>query len=399
MLEDYRADSEFARALRLDLVDELVEKRAIGSAEWKRAFAAVPRHVFVPRVFLPEDNGVYEPLDGTDPRRRERWLRHVYTDDTCVTQLDGDDQAWERALAHGTVRARRVTCASPRPSLMAGMLRELDLTPGDRVLEIGTGTGYGAALLCERVGADHVTSVDTDPVLVDRARSALASLNHTPELAVVDAGKGLPRVEGYGKLIATTPFSDIPAAWLDQVNEGGAILAGLFRPLEGGILVSLTVSGGRAVGGFSSHRAVAYTPVRDVEAPSALDLHRRITEEDEESATAEPTELDAFSVLRDAHARFFIALASDLTEIRVKYPAYPEEQWLLARDGSWACVLATAEGFTVKQGGKRNVWEEFVAIHREWHRLGRPRRNRFGLTVTKTANEIWLDSPENLLAL
>lgn len=65
-------------------------------------------------------------------------------------------------------------------SLMARMLEALDVRDGDRVLEIGTGTGYNAALLCHRVGSHNVVSIDIDPALIAAARSRLASLGHHP---------------------------------------------------------------------------------------------------------------------------------------------------------------------------------------------------------------------------
>ena len=75
---------------------------------------------------------------------------------------------------------------------MVGMLDALDLGDHPRVLEIGTGTGYNAALMCHVLGDAAVHSVDVDPVLVDTARARLDSLGHHPLLAVGDGRAGTP---------------------------------------------------------------------------------------------------------------------------------------------------------------------------------------------------------------
>ena len=84
------------------------------------------------------------------------------------------------------------TSSSSLPALVLTMLEALEVTDGDRVLEIGTGSGYNAVLLCERLGSDRVTSVDIDPELVELARERLAANGYTPALAAVD-GAAIPR--------------------------------------------------------------------------------------------------------------------------------------------------------------------------------------------------------------
>jgi protein-L-isoaspartate O-methyltransferase len=135
--------------LRAALVEHLTDTGVLHSERWRRAFERVPRHVFVPRVFLDRDaDGRFVPLDGDHPDRRDEWLRTVYSDDTLITQLDGDDDVWKTALAEGSVTGLP-TSSSSQPALMATMLEALEVGDGQRVLEIGTGTGYNAALMCE----------------------------------------------------------------------------------------------------------------------------------------------------------------------------------------------------------------------------------------------------------
>jgi protein-L-isoaspartate O-methyltransferase len=68
-----------------------------------------------------------------------------------------------RADGRGQDTGQEPASSSSQPSLMVRMLEALDLHDNDRVLEIGTGTGFNAALLCHRLGDRNVYSVDVDP--------------------------------------------------------------------------------------------------------------------------------------------------------------------------------------------------------------------------------------------
>jgi protein-L-isoaspartate O-methyltransferase len=69
---------------------------------------------------------------------------------------------------------------------MAAMLHSLDVREGMTVLEVGTGSGYNAALLATRLGDDAVTSIELDPALTQRARIALAATGHCPTVITGD---------------------------------------------------------------------------------------------------------------------------------------------------------------------------------------------------------------------
>ncbi len=119
------------------------------------------------------------------------------------------------------------TSSSTMPSLMARMLEALDVQDGHRVLEIGTGTGYNAALLCHRLGSGKVVSIDVDPTLVAVARDHLAGLDYHPILVVGDGAAGVARHGPYDRIIATAAVPEIPVPWIEQLTPGGKILANL----------------------------------------------------------------------------------------------------------------------------------------------------------------------------
>jgi protein-L-isoaspartate(D-aspartate) O-methyltransferase len=112
---------------------------------------------------------------------------------------------------------------------MVIMLDQLGLAPGQRVLEIGAGTGYNAALMKHIVGpSGTVVSVDIDPDLVTQARDHLANAGY-PDVTVVaaDGAEGYPPYAPYDRVIATVGVSDLAPAWLDQIGPGGRIVVPL----------------------------------------------------------------------------------------------------------------------------------------------------------------------------
>ncbi|MBU2666589.1 methyltransferase domain-containing protein [Actinoplanes bogorensis] len=152
------------------------------------AFAEVPREVFVPEGFQRRDGTWAEPADPD-------FLDIVYSDDVLVTKVDG----------------RTPVSSSSQPSLMALMLETLDVRPGQTVLEIGTGTGYNAALL-SHLGA-RVVSIDVQADVVERARAALARAqvgNVRVELA--DGYAGRPGLDA-DHVIVTVGVAGISPHW------------------------------------------------------------------------------------------------------------------------------------------------------------------------------------------
>ncbi|HMH38968.1 MAG TPA: methyltransferase domain-containing protein, partial [Streptosporangiaceae bacterium] len=178
--------------LRERLVAEVLQTSGIGDERIAAALRDVPRHLFLPH--LP-------PADA-------------YLDDAIVTKRDADGQP---------------ISSSSQPAIMAIMLDQLTLAPGQRVLEIGAGTGYNAALMRHIVGpSGTVISVDIEADLADRAREHLASAGY-PDVTVVaaDGADGYPPGAPYDRVIATVGVSDLAPAWLHQAGPGARIVVPL----------------------------------------------------------------------------------------------------------------------------------------------------------------------------
>jgi methyltransferase of ATP-grasp peptide maturase system len=377
--------------LRAALVEHLTGTGVLRSERWRRAFERVPRHVFVPRLFLDRNSdGRFTPLDGDRPECREEWLRTAYSDDTLVTQLDGDEQAWKTAVATGSVTGVP-TSSSSQPALMATMLEALDVEDGQRVLEIGTGTGYNAALMCEALGSGHAVSVDIDAGLVESAKERLAVLGYRPILGAADGGDGFADGAPYDRIMATCSLPAVPPAWIAQTRRGGRILVNLHRPLGGGALVLLTAEDETHASGRFLPDYGGFMPTRTYATPVALDLFSSV---DQYLGTTRETSV-TIDVL-DGPFAMFAALRVPAQRLGILPEDGPEQDWLLASDGSWACQTATADGTSiVTQAGGMRLWDMIESAHAEWDELGKPPREGFGFTVADGRQFMWIGSPSS----
>lgn len=110
-----------------------------------------------------------------------------------------------------------------QPYIVALMLEALALTPADRVLEVGTGSGYVTALLAEI--AAQVVSVERYAVLADDAASLLARLGYTNVKVIVgDGSQGFPANAPYDAIIVSAAAPEVPRALLTQLAEGGRMI-------------------------------------------------------------------------------------------------------------------------------------------------------------------------------
>jgi len=111
-----------------------------------------------------------------------------------------------------------------QPSVVAIMTTALDLDPRHRVLEIGTGSGYQAAVLSQLVA--HVDSIEIVAPLADAARTRLAALGYTRvEVRTGDGYAGWPEHAPYDRILLTAAPPKVPDALFDQLAQGGVLVA------------------------------------------------------------------------------------------------------------------------------------------------------------------------------
>jgi protein-L-isoaspartate(D-aspartate) O-methyltransferase len=159
---------------------------------------------------------------------------------------------------------------------MAKMLEALDLQPGHRVLEVGLGTGYNAALLKTLVGpTGRVVSIDNQPDCVLDATARLDG--YGVETAVADGYKGWPESAPYDRIIATASVAGCPRNWWQQLAPEGLLVLPMRFP--DGLAAQAVATLRRTTGGFQSLAVTGggFMPLRREGDPANAALPRTIT--------------------------------------------------------------------------------------------------------------------------
>ena len=366
------------------LADQLAATGALTRPHWRAALHAVPRHLFVPRAAWANDAVVDR---ATSP---QGWLDVVYSDVPLVTQLDegGTDVRSGEGL---------YTSSCSAPGAVIDTLERLSPEPGDRVLEIGTGTGWTAALLEWRAGRGTVTSVEIDPALLAQAAVSLEAAGYAPHLVNGDGAAGWPDGAPYDRVHSTCAVARVPFEWVEQCRPGGVLVTPYQPPFSDGHLVRLTVGRDGTAAGHCEC-GMNYMMMRSQRWPAA-DARAWVEHgpaQDTKSVTAtDPRLIGAApagaSLAISAYAPGVMRVVGD------------DAVWLLDALGpgsSWACAnydRGTA-GFEVQQCGPRRLWDETETSFFRWLALGSPGRDRFGLTVARGRQQLWLDDPGNVLS-
>ncbi|WP_230396492.1 methyltransferase domain-containing protein [Streptomyces blattellae] len=352
------------------------------TSDWAPSFAAVDRAAFLPDLMWPWDMATATAAIIDRAQDDAAWYGYADTDMPIVTQ-------WDDGQHRGTAPGHTPTSSASAPSVVYGMLRDLDADTGMRVLDIGTGVGETAALLAHRCGWRNVFTVDVDPAVSRRARECLCRLGLYVTTVVGDGAYGYPPAALYDRLLATYAVRIVPTTWITQTRPGGVIVVpwGTYYSNRDAV-GRLVVKDGAASGRFT--RAVEFMKDRHGRAPYP-DHDEYVTDwstASKRTADLPPTELDA--------ARYALGLAVP----DCAHTAYAEPDgtsaawWYSLRDRSWAAARWPDEGpAIVYQHGPRRLWDEVEAAHRWWEVRARPSVEQYGLTVDPSGATVWLDEP------
>ena len=190
------------------MVNVLKQNGRLSSDNVEKSFRSIPRHLFINRL---REGQHWVTLDPFHPK--DEYLDKIYSaDNAIVLHKDGGDPT-----------------SSSAPDLMAMMLDGLDLDEGMKVLEIGTGTGYNAALLANIAGEDLVYSIENQPEVAKEAKTNIGRAGFQRIYTICEDGScGYPQGAPYHRIIATASIFDLPAPWLEQLVEGGILVAPLW---------------------------------------------------------------------------------------------------------------------------------------------------------------------------
>jgi methyltransferase of ATP-grasp peptide maturase system len=371
------------------LADELAAAGKLTSPQWRAAVEAVPRHVFVPSFYVRREGRMITVTDTS-----LEWLEQVYSNTALVTKISQDESGGPPVFLS----------SSSTPGLMTRMLEALAIHDGHRVLEIGTGTGYNAALLCHRLGETCVFSVDVEPDLVEQARARLAELGYHPSLVTGDGAAGLAQNAPFDRIIATCSVPAIPWPWVEQTAIGGVILTDIKVGLAAGNLVRLTrVATDRAEGMFDAGQA-AFMELRHTPGTAGRIPYQRPAEST--PAIESVTVLDPRTPWSNPVVWFLAALRLG-GHYRLGYtggdPQHgPEAVSLTVPDGSRAEITLTPDadgGHAVRETGPLRLWLQVEHAHQVWEGAGRPGWPHLGLAVAADTQTIFVDHPGATLAV
>lgn len=345
-------------------VQQLKTEGLIHSEAVERAFRKVRRDLLLESCFkFDKDAVVCLPVksDLNDPAV----LELIYSDEALITRIGPDGKP---------------TSSTSQPALMANMLELLDLKPGMRVLEIGAGTGYNAALMAEIIGDPSlVTTIDIQPDVIEQTSRLLAKAGYGGiRVLLRDGFLGCPERAPFDRIVGTVCCTDLSPHWANQLAPDGNMLI----PLQHGgpnttPLMKVSKENGNLVGciagwsGFMNIQGEMSIQHPWARAPwdSSLDDSsiRRLPPLPEMPDCG--WEWEKLTLL-DFH--YFLALEDRRTcNLQRGFGLWDENK------GFVLSPFSKEQEPVTRLYGDESLYREYLEIYERWHALGRPRARDF----------------------
>ncbi|RKZ25089.1 hypothetical protein DRQ20_05800 [bacterium] len=360
--------------LNKKMIEDVKKKGFMKEKEIEKAFLKTPRHFFVPTLYeYEEGKWIKYELDYENPQKEI--LEKIYRDMPLVVAMKEDE----------------VLSTTSMPTVMTMMIEEGKVKKKDRVMELGTGTGYNACVLANLTG-ERVVSIEIIPEVAELARENIkrAGMEERVKVITGDGGFGYPEDAPYTVFIITSASSDITRYWVDQLEEGGRIVLPLVtRGME--TIVSLEKKG-EILEGKPSY----YVRFLQLRGPSSIISNYGISEKQMRPLSRiikkfakEDEEIKEMvdKLERRERMDFFFFLA--LTEEYATALHSEEFEWGYGiwdrTPGKGGFVFYLQDRVVV--WGDEGVKKKFMNAYKGWERAGKPALKDYTLTVYPVGKE------------
>ncbi|KUJ43324.1 protein-L-isoaspartate O-methyltransferase [Streptomyces albus subsp. albus] len=360
------------------MVDRLEADGDLQPGPVRDALLALPREVLMPQAYVRRSKSEENPprwdlLEWTAVADREELLRILYSGGSVLIQHDGEPIL---SRIPGPRSGGQITSMSSTVGMTAGLLQELDLRPGHRVLDVGTGAGVTAAVASFVCGDVGVVTLDRDRHVSAAARARLAALGYQPAVVTGDGAAGWPGGAPYERIFLSYAIGRAPEALVEQLAPGGRALANLtgMSPSWPGLAVITRTAGGRVE---AELRAVEFGH-RPGHGFERIFLSRAFLDR---IATGEGAQTFSSRIgpPPDEPRALWLALEGLFPGLVRNWGA---DHLMLGAPacGSWVTAQVDgAGGWTVCSHGPRDIWEEIQTTAARWYAAGRPDAYRLHL--------------------
>lgn len=365
-----RAAEDLAAAGRAKMVAALEESGCLVPGMLREALLALPREVLMPQAYArrsaPDQPPCWQLLEWASDADRDELAELLHGGASVPVQHAGEPLL---GRVPGPRSGGSMTAMSSTMNMTVPLLTLLDLKPGNRFLDIGTGAGVTAAVGCFIAGDAHVVTLDLDAHVGDGARERLAALGYRPTVLTGDGQAGWPQQAPYDRIFVSFGLPQVPPALVAQLATGGRALMTVSStsPSWPGLAVITRTARGRV---RAELRAVEFGH----RAGSGFEQVFLSTEfkarvNGEKGAWSQTSRLEP---PRRTERGFWTALGAlrpglvrDSTADGLVIGAPGCGSWMRTRpdgDGAWQVTGA----------GARDIWDELHTVAALWRRAGSP---------------------------
>jgi len=197
------------QTLNKQMTEQVKKRGFLKNPEYEKAFLSTQRHFFIPVLYDIENQEwkKYE-VNYSDPQ--EEIMKKIYVDTPLVISVEQEN----------------VVSTSSQPTVMSMMIEEAKLKKGEKVLEVGAGSGYNASVMSHVVGdTGRIITTELERTVYETAKENLERFGvKNVEIHCLDGGLGYQEEAPFDKIVVTTSSSDITEEWVKQLNTGGIVV-------------------------------------------------------------------------------------------------------------------------------------------------------------------------------